>query len=75
MLRRVHEHRERLREAFTKRCNITKLLYYEAFDDPLSAIRREKQIKGGSRAKKEALIESVNPGWNDLWDRLVSGNH
>ena len=45
----------------------------EVFDDPLSAIRREKQIKAGSRAKKEALIESMNPGWNDLWDRLVGG--
>ena len=73
LLRRVHEHKEHPREGFTKRYNITKLLYYEAFDDPVSAIRREKQIKAGSRAKKEALIESVNPGWNDLWDRLVGG--
>ncbi|WP_201789356.1 GIY-YIG nuclease family protein [Candidatus Brocadia sapporoensis] len=50
--RRVHEHNEKKVEGFTKKCNITKLVYYEIFRDVKDAISREKQIKGGSRAKK-----------------------
>jgi putative endonuclease len=65
--RRLHEHREGLHiNAFTKRYNCTKLVYFEAFGMIIDAIYREKQIKGGSRAKKIALIESINPNWDDL---------
>jgi putative endonuclease len=64
--RRVDEHRRKLIEGFTKRYNLTKLVYYEAFESILTAIAREKQIKGWLRRKKVALIESVNPGWQDL---------
>ena len=66
LARRVYEHRHKLVEGFTSRYNVTKLLYYEGFDDPETAIRREKRIKGGSRAKKEDLIEGMNLWWNDL---------
>jgi putative endonuclease len=68
--RRCFEHREKLSEGFTKRYNLTKLAYYEIFEDANNAILREKQIKGGSRAKKIALINGMNPEWRDLYDEL-----
>ena len=58
--RRVYEHKEKLINGFTKKYNVTKLVYYEVFDDPASAIVREKQIKGGSRQKKIDLINNMN---------------
>jgi putative endonuclease len=63
--RRVLEHKV-LSSAFTAKYNVTKLVYYEATQDAQSAIRREKQIKGWLRSKKIALIESLNPEWDDL---------
>jgi putative endonuclease len=64
--RRVHEHRLKLIPGFTSKYNITRLVYYEETTDVLSAIAREKTIKGWLRTTKIALIESVNPTWNDL---------
>ena len=64
--RRVYEHKNKLIEGFTKKYNITKLVYYETTNDVRSAIEREKQIKGWLRKKKIALIEVVNPKWADL---------
>jgi putative endonuclease len=64
--KRVHQHKMKLVEGFTKKYNIDRLIYYETFSDPLSAITREKTIKGWLRKKKIALIESTNPDWNDL---------
>jgi putative endonuclease len=64
--RRVYEHKRKLVEGFTKRYNITKLVYYEQSSDINEVIRREKQIKGWLRRKKIALIESENPAWEDL---------
>ena len=64
--RRVFDHKNHLVEGFTKKYNITKLIYYEATEDINAAITREKQIKGWLRKKKIALIESVNPEWKDL---------
>jgi putative endonuclease len=55
---------------FTARYNVHKLLYYEVFGDVTLAIAREKQIKGGSRRKKIALVESFNPRWVDLYDEI-----
>jgi putative endonuclease len=68
--RRVYEHKHGLVNGFTKRYNVTRLVYYEATDDVRSAIEREKQLKGWLRQRKVALIESVNPGWRDLGDCL-----
>ena len=68
--KRVFEHKEKLLEGFTKKYNVNKLVYYEVFYDPQSAISREKQIKGGSRARKIALIKSMNAGWKDLYESL-----
>ncbi|CAG0997160.1 hypothetical protein ANRL2_03676 [Anaerolineae bacterium] len=70
LARRVWEHREKIIPGFTSRYNISKLVYYEAFDDVNAAIAREKQIKAGSRKKKMDLINSVNKEWIDLFERL-----
>ncbi len=64
--RRVYEHQHKLIPGFTAKYNITRLVYFETTNDIRAAIGREKQIKGWLRAKKIALIESVNPDWNDL---------
>ena len=66
LARRVYEHKHKLVEGFTKKYNITKLVYYEEINSILDAIAREKQIKGWLRVKKIALIESANPQWKDL---------
>jgi putative endonuclease len=70
---RIYEHRERLTEGFTKRYQATKLIYYEDYPDPLSAIAREKQLKGWRREKKIVLIEKQNPRWVDLFDEITWG--
>jgi len=66
LLRRVYEHKQKLIEGFTKKYNITRLVYFEETSDARSAIAREKQIKGWLRQKKITLIERVNPDWKDL---------
>jgi putative endonuclease len=68
--RRVYEHKEKRVDGFTKKYNITKLVYYEVFEDIENAILREKQIKGGSRQKKIELINSMNKEWRDLYEEL-----
>jgi putative endonuclease len=68
---RIIEHKEKYYpKSFTARYNLNKLVYNEAFQMIGDAIGREKQLKGGSRAKKIALIASVNPLWEDLFDAL-----
>ena len=64
--RRVYQHKHKLIRGFTARYNIDCLVYYEETADVREAIAREKNIKGWLRARKMALIESVNPGWFDL---------
>ena len=64
--RRVYEHKNKLIPGFTSMYNTTRLVYYEEYPDPKSAILREKQIKGWLRTKKIALIEAMNPEWEDL---------
>jgi len=66
--RRVYEHKQELVEGFTKRYHVHKLVYFETTTDVRSAIEREKQLKGWLRARKNALVESVNPEWKDLSD-------
>ena len=69
--RRMYEHKNKLVEGFTEKYNITKLVYYEIFEDIEDAILREKRIKGGSRAKKNALVNSVNKEWKDLYEEII----
>ncbi len=64
--RRVYEHKHMLKEGFTRRYLIDRLVHYEIGNDASGAIAREKQIKGWSRSKRVALIESANQGWRDL---------
>jgi len=71
LIKRVYEHKNKHTDGFTSRYAVDKLGYYEAFDTVLSAIEREKQIKGGSRRKKLDLIEGMNPEWNDLYETII----
>jgi putative endonuclease len=64
--RRLYEHKNKLVEGFTTKYNVNKLVYYDYTSDVSSAIAREKEIKGWTRQKKNELIESVNPEWEDL---------
>ena len=64
--RRLYEHRNQLVSGFTKQYNLHKLVYFEATNNVESAIAREKQLKGWTRAKKNALVEEMNPTWKDL---------
>ena len=68
--KRVWEHKEKLVPGFTKKYNINNLVYYEVGDDAYSAIAREKQLKAGSRQKKQDLINKMNKNWQDLYDQL-----
>jgi putative endonuclease len=73
--RRVREHKLKLTPGFATKYNITRLVYFETFEDVRNAIEREKQIKAWTRAKRVALIESLNPKWDDLsrdWDQAQS---
>ena len=63
---RVWEHKTKARRGFTTKYAMTKLVYFERWDNMLEAIKREKQLKGWRRSKKTALIESINPNWLDL---------
>ncbi len=68
---RVGQHKAKWdKKSFTARYNLDKLVYYEAFQMIGDAIGREKQLKGGSRANKETLINSINPEWLDLYEEM-----
>jgi len=69
--KRIFEHKNHLLDGFSKKYNLDKLVYYEVFQDISTAILREKQIKAGSRKKKEELINSLNQSWSDLADNLL----
>jgi putative endonuclease len=62
----VYEHKNKLVPGFTKKYNIDRLVCFEETNDIEAAIAREKQIKGWLRKKKIALIENINPNWEDL---------
>ena len=69
--KRAFEHREGLVKGFSKKYQCKMLVWYEVHESMYEAISREKQIKAGSRAKKLALIEGLNPDWKDLYDILL----
>ena len=72
LMRRVHEHKNKLIEGFASKYNIHILVYYESTSNVHAALAREKQIKGWLRSKKIALIESMNPKWKDLSEEWFS---
>jgi putative endonuclease len=63
---RVEKHKKGLYKGFTQKYKVDQLVYFELFDDIEEAIAREKQLKGWTRAKKIALLEKRNLGWEDL---------
>ena len=68
---RILKHKEHYYpRSFTARYNVTKLVYFECLDSIVDAIRREKQLKGGSRKAKELLIQTLNPEWTDLFETV-----
>ena len=71
LIRRSYEHREGLVPGFTKRYGLKLLVYFECYDDPTSAIQREKNIKHWSRAWKLELVSNANPQWRDLYTDIT----
>jgi putative endonuclease len=69
--KRAFEHRDGLVAGFSKKHGCKILVWYELHGSMIEAITREKQIKAGSRAKKLALIETLNPDWKDLYSDLI----
>ena len=75
LYRRISEHKSHTySKSFTARYNVHKLVYFETYSIIEDAFTREKQLKGGSRRKKINLIESINPGWEDLYGKLTYGS-
>ena len=72
LVRRIYEHKHHLdRGSFTDRYNIEYLVYFESTSDVTDAIEREKQIKGWNRKRKDKLIASKNPNWDDLYQQIL----
>jgi putative endonuclease len=70
LVRRVSEHKQGIAESFTKRYKVNMLVYFEVFQDPESAIHREKMIKTWPRRWKINKIEEGNPMWRDLYEEI-----
>ncbi|MBW1984881.1 MAG: GIY-YIG nuclease family protein [Deltaproteobacteria bacterium] len=73
LIKRIWQHKEKFADGFTKKYNVNKLVYFEQFRDPESAIKREKRLKKYKRKWKLNLIEKANPKWKDLYDTVISG--
>lgn len=72
LVRRVYEHKNNILEGFTKKYNVHLLVYYEIYEDEITAISREKELKHYNRSWKIELIEKFNPDWHDLYDEICS---
>ena len=70
IVKRTIQHKQKLIPGFTSRYNLNKLVWFEEYEWVQDAIAREKEIKGWKREKKIALIESVNPEWEDLFRNI-----
>ena len=72
LVRRMYEHRNHLDKAsFTAKYKVEQLVYFEHTTDVYAAISREKQIKSWNRARKNALVASMNPNWDDLYQQIL----
>ena len=72
LIRRVYEHKKHMDpNSYTAKYDITKLVYFESTSDVKAAIEREKQIKGWNRKRKNKLVESKNPCWQDLYEEIL----
>ena len=72
LVRRIYEHKTKATPGFTSRYDIRRLVWFEIYDDPTTAIIREKQLKKWRREWKVALIEKENPDWRDLYGEIAS---
>lgn len=72
LIRRMYEHKNKFISGFSSKYNICKLIYYEIFNDINEAIKREKQIKAGSRKKKIELIKKINSEFKDLYHEIIN---
>lgn len=70
LVRRIWEHKNKIHKGFTSKYNINKLVYYEYYEDELTAITREKSLKDRNRQYKNELISKMNPDWVDLYDSI-----
>lgn len=70
LMGRIYHHKNKSVSSFSSRYNLNKLVYYEIYEDVNEAIKREKQIKAGSRKKKLDLIDNFNLEWKDLYNAL-----
>lgn len=74
LITRVYQHKMKFIESFTSKYNVDKLVYYEVYEDINEAIKREKQLEGGSRQKKIDLITKTNPLFKDLYHEIASSS-
>ena len=72
LIRRVWEHKNNVLKGFTSQYNLHKLVYFEVYNDELTAIQREKDLKKFYKKVKRKMITEQNPQWNDLYDELVA---
>ena len=72
LVRRIWEHKNEIIKGFTARYNLHKLVYFETYENEITAITREKYLKKCYRKTKNKLITEMNPQWNDLYDDMVS---
>ena len=70
IVRRIYDHRTKAVRGFTSKYNITRLVWFEIYEDPISAISREKELKKWKRSWKVQLIEAQNPQWGDLYESI-----
>ena len=70
--KRIWEHHQNTKKSFTSKYNLHKLVYFEVFEDPENAIKREKRIKFWKRQWKEDLINKDYPKWNDLYNQICA---
>ena len=72
IVRRIYEHRIKAVPGFASKYNITRLVWSEIYDDPISAISREKELKKWKRARKIQLVKAQNPQWDDLYESICN---
>ena len=70
LIRRIYEHKNKLQKGFTEKYNVDCLVYYEIYNAISDAIKREKQIKGWTRKKKNELVNQFNPTWKDIYEDI-----
>jgi putative endonuclease len=74
VVRRAYEHKSKAVDSFTKRYQVERLVWFEIYDDAITAIAREKELKKWRRAWKIRLIEEGNPHWTDLYPAIAAGH-